>query len=230
MIQPASGLALPASVPPRPPVAQLVAPVAAAPPLPAARMRPRHWGLVLSFVALVLCCHGCDRLVPVAARARPIRLYVGFSVRRQEAAGPLDMLGGLAAVTGSSSPDTDILYEYMQSPDLVADIDAELDLRAIWFARQADPVFAFNGPGTIEDLVDHWQRKVRISYDSGTQLIEVRVLAFDPDDAARSPAPCWNGRPSSSTPCPTSRATTRSATPAPIWPRPRPGLPPRARR
>jgi capsular polysaccharide transport system permease protein len=109
--------------------------------------------------------------------------YLGFSVRREEQASAFDLLGGLAAVSGASSADTDILYEYLHSPGLVAEIDAALDLRAIWSKAEGDPVFAYAAPGTIEDLLDHWQRKVRVSYDSGTHLIEVRVLAFAPGDA-----------------------------------------------
>ncbi|MCE6966917.1 sugar transporter, partial [Cereibacter sphaeroides] len=35
----------------------------------------------------------------------------------------------------------------------------------------------------IEDLVDYWKRMVRISYDSTTGLIELRVHAFAPKDA-----------------------------------------------
>ena len=37
--------------------------------------------------------------------------------------------------------------------------------------------------GTIEDMTRFWQRMVRISYDSGSGLMELRVLAFTPEDA-----------------------------------------------
>ena len=109
---------------------------------------------------------------------------VGFSVRREEAATPLDLLSGsLPGLSGSSSTDTDILYEFIQSQKLVADMDAEIDLKAIWSKPDSDPVFAFDPAGTIEDLMDYWNRMVRIQYDRSAGLIEVRVLAFDPDDA-----------------------------------------------
>jgi capsular polysaccharide transport system permease protein len=110
---------------------------------------------------------------------------VGFSVRREEGAIPMDLLGGLAGMTQSSSSDTDILYEYLSSQKLVADMDAKLDLRAMWSKPEGDPYFAFDTSGSIEDLVDYWQSMVRTSYDSGSGLIEVKVLAFDPADATR---------------------------------------------
>ena len=47
----------------------------------------------------------------------------------------------------------------------------------------ADPAFALWPNPSTEALRDHWERMVRISYDSATQLIELRVLAYAPDQA-----------------------------------------------
>jgi capsular polysaccharide transport system permease protein len=138
---------------------------------------------LISFVLLVL--------LPIGGTAwylwtRAVDQYastVGFSVRREEASSPVDLLGGLAGISSSSSSDTDILYEFLKSQKLVADLDARLDLRAIWSAPEGDPVFTFHPEGSIEDLVDYWGRMVRTSYDSSTGLIEIRVLAFTPEKA-----------------------------------------------
>jgi capsular polysaccharide transport system permease protein len=56
-------------------------------------------------------------------------------------------------------------------------------LIAIWSRPQGDPIFAFDPSGSSEDLLDYWKGMVRTSYDSATGLIEVRVLAFTPDEA-----------------------------------------------
>ncbi len=111
--------------------------------------------------------------------------FVGFSVRTEEASSAIELLGGISNLSGSSSSDTDILYEFLQSQELVAAVDAQLDLRGIWSQADPDidPIFAYDAPGTIEDLVEHWGRMVQIYYDSGTGLIDLRVLAFDPADA-----------------------------------------------
>ncbi|KIN62714.1 Capsule polysaccharide export protein [Sulfitobacter noctilucicola] len=108
---------------------------------------------------------------------------VGFSVRKEEAASAVELLGGITELSGSSSSDTDILYEFIQSQKLVAEIDRDLDLRTIWSKPENDPYFSYEPPGTIEDLVNHWERLVKIYYDSGSGLIEVRVLAFTAEDA-----------------------------------------------
>ncbi|MEM9756136.1 MAG: capsule biosynthesis protein, partial [Pseudomonadota bacterium] len=150
-----------------------------------ARRRARHWAVLLSFLILVAlpACLAGWYLWTRAADQYASR--VAFSVRSEDRGAALELLGGISELSGSSSSDTDILYDFLQSQELVATLDAELDLRAIWsrVSPEIDPVFAYHAPGTIEDLVQHWQRKVRIGYDSATGLIDIRVLAFDPDDA-----------------------------------------------
>ena len=96
-------------------------------------------------------------------------------------------MGGITELSGSSSSDTDILFAYLNSQELVAEVDAQVDLRAIWSRVPVaeDPVFAFDPEGTIEDLQAHWERKIAIVYDSGAGLIDLEVRAFDPQDAQR---------------------------------------------
>ncbi|MDJ0823601.1 MAG: capsule biosynthesis protein [Paracoccaceae bacterium] len=110
---------------------------------------------------------------------------VAFSVRTEENVSAITSLLGPLDLSGSSTSDTDILYEFIQSQSLVASIDARLDLRAMWAKADPaiDPIFAYHPPGTIEDLVGHWERMVKIYYDSSTGLIELRALAFTPEDA-----------------------------------------------
>lgn len=148
-----------------------------------ARVRPRHRLTVLSFVVVVLLPLFVSAAYLWGIAKDQYASTVGFSVRREDASAASDILGGLTSLTKSSSSDTDILYEYLRSQKLVADMDALVDLRGIWSKPTGDPVFTMDADGSIEDLVDYWQRMVRTSYDSTTGLIEVRVLAFDPVDA-----------------------------------------------
>jgi capsular polysaccharide transport system permease protein len=119
--------------------------------------------------------------------------YVGFSVRKEEMSSAVELLGGITELSGSSSSDTDILYKFLKSQEIVRRIDAKLDLREIWSKGdpKRDPVFSYHPtsllnyqpPGTIEDLTDHWLRKVKVYYDEGSGLIDLRILAFTPEDA-----------------------------------------------
>jgi len=159
------------------------------PPIPPtvqpARAHKRHWMTLLTFLLIVVMPLSLAGWYLWERAVDQYASYVGFSVRTEEKGSAIELLGGVTDLSGSSSSDTDILYEFLQSQELVAIIDRELDLRGIWSKAdpKIDPIFSYHPPGTIEDLVKHWERKVKIYYDSGTGLIDLRVLAFDPDDA-----------------------------------------------
>lgn len=152
------------------------------PPVGPARRRPRHRGLALTFVLAVL--------LPVAAAAWYLWAVAldqyasrtGFSVQREETSPAIELLGGITDLSSGGSADTDILYRFIRSRELVRRIDERLDLRAM-FDRPADPLFSLAAAPTIEDLEAHWNRKVDVFYDTSSRLIEVRALAFDPADA-----------------------------------------------
>ena len=150
-----------------------------------ARLRGRHVAIVLSFLIMVA--------APVAGAgwylweraADRYASYAGFSVRTEEVGSAIELLGGVADLSGSSSSDTDILYKFMQSQEIVRAVDARLDLRALWAKGdpEVDPIYAYHPPGTIEDLVAYWERMVSVYNDSGTGLIDLEVQAFAAEDA-----------------------------------------------
>lgn len=152
-----------------------------------ARAKRRHWGLLLAFLIMVA--------APIAATAwylyeraeDQFASTLGFTVRSEDISSAADLLGGLGASIGGGGgggSDTDIVYEFIRSQELVSLVDERLDLRRIYSRyAQTDPVFSFSPDGTIEDLSDFWRRAVRVSYDAGSGLMEVRVLAFAPDEA-----------------------------------------------
>ncbi|QYK43510.1 MAG: sugar transporter [Paracoccaceae bacterium] len=107
---------------------------------------------------------------------------LGFSVQKEEFSSGLQILGGLTELSGSSTSDTDILFKYIQSRELVRQINERLDLVSI-YTRPEDPLFSLGQDPTIEDLEDHWGRKVDVFYDTSSRLIEVRALAFTSEDA-----------------------------------------------
>lgn len=154
-----------------------------APPVRRARIAPRHIGLMISFVLCVLLPSAVTGWYLWARAADQYASTLGFSVRKEKVNSAIELLGGFSNLTGSSSADTDILYHYMHSQKLVSEIDASLDLRALWSKPDHDPIFAYSAPGSIETLVGYWSDQVQVTYDNATRLIEIRVLAFDPADA-----------------------------------------------
>lgn len=121
--------------------------------------------------------------------ARAADRYVSstaFSVRNADTSSALQLLSGIGQLgVSSSSSDTDILYQFIQSQELVSKIDAKINLRKIWSQAdpRIDPVFAYHPPGTIEDLMSYWPRMVKVYNDSGTGILNVQVQAFNPQDA-----------------------------------------------
>lgn len=156
------------------------------PTVPLATPRGRHWLLLVSFLVMVV--------IPSLAWSwylwvRASDQYVstvGFSVHKEGGAPSIDILGGLGALAGGSSTatDSDVLYEFIRSQDMVEKIDARLDLRSR-FSRDwpHDFVFAFDPKGQIEDLTDYWPRQVKVLYDTSTSLITLKINAFSAQDA-----------------------------------------------
>lgn len=151
----------------------------------AAEIRPRHRFLVLSFGLMVILPVLVAAVYLWTWAADQYASHLGFSVRTEESSSAIELLGGITELSGSSSSDTDILFAYLISQELVRKMDEAVDLRAIWsrVSHDEDPLFAYDAPGTIEDLLEHWERKVTIIYDTGTGMIDLRILAFTPEDA-----------------------------------------------
>ncbi|MDU8912157.1 sugar transporter [Aestuariicoccus sp. MJ-SS9] len=159
-----------------------VASVKVLPAATPARPRRRHWLLLATFGLFVLLPLVVVAFYMYAVARDQYASHVGFSVRTEEVSSAVELLGGITELSGSSSSDTDILYEFIQSQQMVRAIARELDLPAI-YRRDGDPVFTLGEDTRIEALADYWQRMVKVFYDRSGGLIEVRVLAFDPDDA-----------------------------------------------
>lgn len=149
-------------------------------------MKTRHLALVYSFVCLVLLPSIIVTAYLYIIADDQYSSRVGFSVRSEETSSAGDLLGNLSGLTGissGSSKDTDVLFEYIQSQQLVKQIDTQANLKQLYSKPAYDPVFAFNPEGSIEDLLEYWEDMVKIHYDAGTSLIELRVNAFTAQDA-----------------------------------------------
>lgn len=152
-------------------------------PAAPSRLRLRHTGLIASFLLCVLAPLVVAAWYLYARAADQFASTLGFSVHKESIDSAFSLITGLASISGSASPDTDIIYSYVYSQDLVAEIDKELDLRSIWNRDERDFYFSLGEDRSIEDLVDYWSDMVMVNYDSATRLIEIKVLAFMPEDA-----------------------------------------------
>lgn len=150
-----------------------------------AALRLRHKLILASFLVVVALPTLVSALYLWVRAHDQYVSTVAFSVRKEEATPSLDILGGLTQLTGgTTASDTDILYDFLRSEDLVAKIDKDIDLRTKFSrAWPGDPVFALDPSEPIEELAQYWRRQVRVLYDTSTRLITLEVSAFTREDA-----------------------------------------------
>lgn len=146
-----------------------------------ARLRNRHRVVFLSFIFVVLLPVAITGWYLSERATNQYHSFLSFSVRKEQSNTALDVIGGLSQLSGGSSSDADILYQYIQSQELIDQIDKDLDLRTLYSAfYQTDPLFSLVPNPTIEELIEYWPRVVRINFDRSTGILQLRILAFDP--------------------------------------------------
>lgn len=180
--------------PPPKPAQPAVRPAAVPPPqmkpvAGAARTRLRHWALLASFILVVLVPTALTGAYLWGVAKDEFASSAAFSVRREDgSSSTIDLLGGITKIAGGGggSGEAEAAYQFIRSQEIVESIDRKIDLRAI-YSREwpADPLFAFDPSGTIEDLQRYWNRVVTPTYDSSNHIIGLRVVAFTPDDALK---------------------------------------------
>jgi capsular polysaccharide transport system permease protein len=158
---------------------------AASAPAPArAQPKSRHWMGLASFA---LCVLAPFLLVAGYLYTRAADQYhseVAFSVRSEETtAATAGLLGAITQIGTGTASDADILFQFIRSPEIVREIDAEIDLRAIFNRAEGDPVVTLGDDPSTEALLAHWARMVEVSLDANAGIIHVRANAFTAGDA-----------------------------------------------
>ena len=155
------------------------------PTAPPARRKRRHVGLALSMLLVIG--------VPVLLTATYLMVFaqpqyaskVGFTIRQEETGSASDLLGGLGSMLGASAQShADLLFEFVQSQEIVERISENFDLVGHYNQTWSqDPVFSIWSDATIEDMLWFWGRMVRVNYDKASGLLQIQVRARDPQTA-----------------------------------------------
>ena len=155
------------------------------PPASPARFKPRHRGLLLS-MAFVIALPVLTVAVYMTFFARPqFASEVGFTIRQEETGSASDLMGGLSGLLGSPVlSNADLLFEYVQSQELVQQISQEFDLLDHYSSTWPwDPVFSIWPSASIENLHWFWNRMSRITYSKSSGLMLLQIRARDPQSA-----------------------------------------------
>ena len=97
------------------------------------------------------------------------------------------MLGALTQVGAGSASDTDILFDFIRSQEIVEAVDAKLDLRTIYNkAAPRDFFFTLGKDPSIEALTAQWNRMVQVDLEIARRHHPRARQGLHP---ARMPAP-----------------------------------------
>lgn len=109
-----------------------------------------------------------------------------FMVRSGDQTG-LESMAGIASILGSSSQASDgqIIAEYVESREVVQEIQKVLDLRRMFNPGTWDFIAEAPTHLTIEEFVDYWNGQVKLSVDNTSGLVTLRVRTFTPEDSLK---------------------------------------------
>ncbi|WP_422374626.1 RkpR, polysaccharide export protein [Roseibium sp.] len=108
-----------------------------------------------------------------------------FAVRSSNPVAATEVLG---MVMGSGSSDSTtsnsyIVTDYIQSQAILEDIADEVDLTGVFNREGADWLFRMGEDLPIEDKLSYWNGMVDVSYDSTSGVIYLEVRSFKPEDS-----------------------------------------------
>lgn len=153
-------------------------------PPPAAARARFPWFAALSFLLLVATPMALGLWYLETRAADRYASRAAFSIRSNEETAPLEIFGAITRLGGSSTAtDAQILYDFIQSQQIVRRIAARIDLAGLYAKRPRDLAYTLARGATIEDLLDHWHRMVDVAIDPASGLLSVEARAFSAADA-----------------------------------------------
>ena len=110
---------------------------------------------------------------------------VRFSIRGVDGLGATDLIGMVTGTSSNTSTTSDsyILMDYLNSRPLVEQLNNEIGLKSMFSSEKADFISAFDTDEPIEKFVDYWKNMISVSYDATSQIIALEFQAFTPHDA-----------------------------------------------
>jgi len=104
----------------------------------------------------------------------------GSNTGAQQVPGLSMLIGG---VNPASREETLYLRQFIDSPDMLAILQKQLNWSAHYSAQWRDPLYWIGEEVPMEELLKYYRRLVKVRYDELTGLLTVEVQAFSPDFA-----------------------------------------------
>ncbi|HWE72290.1 MAG TPA: hypothetical protein VG328_03960 [Stellaceae bacterium] len=90
---------------------------------------------------------------------------------------------GYSTISAQTALQSNVVVQYIRSPQIVDKLDDKISLRSIWSTKKADFWARLDGDAPMESLVSYWNTMVHPFFDMTTGTLSVRVKAFTATDA-----------------------------------------------
>ncbi len=109
-----------------------------------------------------------------------------FTIEKQ-GQGQSDPLGALTGLPGSVSSTRDalIVKDFIESREVIESTKKYFDLNALYAREDKDYLSRLEKNSSIEDIVEYWQKKVNVQFDTTSGIVDLKVTAFEPESAVK---------------------------------------------
>jgi capsular polysaccharide transport system permease protein len=98
----------------------------------------------------------------------------------------IDSIGALTGMPGLSViQDTQIVINYIESRAALERLEALIDIRGLFSRPDADWLSRLDSKKPMEKFVRYWKQMIGVSIKMPSGIVEMKVRAFTPNDAAR---------------------------------------------
>lgn len=110
-----------------------------------------------------------------------------FAVRSSNPVAATEILGMVMGGGGSESTTSNsyIVADYIQSQAILEDLPEDIDLEAIFNRESSDFLFSMGSDLPIEDRLKYWNDMVDVSFDATSSVIYIEVRSFRPEDSVK---------------------------------------------
>ncbi|WP_020175998.1 hypothetical protein [Methyloferula stellata] len=144
-----------------------------------------RWAIFISFQLIVVIPSVIGAIYYIFIASDQYVAEAQFTVFGSE----MPAVDGLGSFTGiplmAIIQDTQIVTNYIESRAAVEQLEKTIGLRELYSTPDADWFSRFNAQKPIEKLVKYWHNKIDVSIKMPAGIVEIKVRAFKPEDAAR---------------------------------------------
>lgn len=146
----------------------------------------RHQIVVLGFLIFALVPSAFFSAYMFLLASDQYHSVAAFAVRSSSSAPATEILGMVLDSGGESTTSNSyIVNDYLQSQAILDDLSANIDLNAVFNRDGADWLFKMGEDLPIEDKLRYWNKMVDVNFDSTSGVMYVEVRSFHPDDSVQ---------------------------------------------